>query len=289
MRGPRENPLDRSLSGAQRLGAVRNLRLAVVIAGAIAATLVGSARLASRHFLFPVDGLVRAEPPVDAVTRAFVAKDGVPVHALELPAAREGAPVVVYFHGNRETVESCVPYARALRDRGLSVLLVEYRGYGRSSGAAPTEDGLYLDAEAALDALASRGIGPSRVVLWGRSLGTGVAAEMAARARGSALVLVTPFTSIPDLVTRVAPVVPARALMPDRFDTRSKAAAIRVPLLVVHGDADEVVPFAMGEEIARAVPGARMLRVPGATHNDVLSLAGEPLLRDVAALAFAAR
>jgi fermentation-respiration switch protein FrsA (DUF1100 family) len=164
------------------------------------------------------------------------------------------------------------------------VLLVEYRGYGLSRGAEPSEEGLYDDAEAALDGLAARGVGPDRVVLWGTSLGTGVAAEMARRGRGAALVLVTPYTSLPDVVTDVVPLLPAGLLLPQRFDTLGKTAQIRVPTLVIHGDADEIVPFWMGTRLASAIPGARLLRVAGGRHGDLFLRDRERLLAAISAL-----
>jgi fermentation-respiration switch protein FrsA (DUF1100 family) len=192
---------------------------------------------------------------------------------------------MVYFHNNRETAASRVGIARALHTRGFGVLLVEYRGYGDSRGAAPSEEGLYLDAECALDMLAARGIGADRVVLWGTSLGTGVAAEMARRARGARLVLETPYTSIPELVVDAAPFVPAKLLVPDHFDTIAKSATIRVPTLVIHGDLDEVVPFWMGERVARAIVGARLLKIAGAHHGDLFVKEAERILHELALLA----
>jgi fermentation-respiration switch protein FrsA (DUF1100 family) len=257
--------------------------------GLVALVLVGlglraGTRVLSRIYLFPIAEVSPGAVPVDFVARRLVARDGVGVNAIELPAPH-GARTVVHFHNNRETVEATAGFARALHARGLGVLLVEYRGYGRSAGALPTEEGLYLDAEAALDMLAVRGVTPDRIVLSGTSLGTGVAAEMARRGRGSRLVLVTPYTSIPDLVTDVAPGVPAGFLLADHFDTLSKAAAIHVPTLVIHGDADEIVPFAMGRRIAGAIAGARFIAVPRGRHGDLFALDGPRLLDAIAVLA----
>jgi hypothetical protein len=193
--------------------------------------------------------------------------------------------VFVHFHNNRETAGDGVPLARELGRRGFGVVLAEFRGYGVSSAEAPTEEGLYLDAEAILDALQLRGIPAGRVVLWGQSLGTGVAAEMAARGRGRALVLVTPYTSIPDLVTDVVPLVPASLLLPDAFDTLEKARAIAVPTLVIHGDRDEVVPFWMGERLAATIARASLLRIAGGRHGDLFLRERDRLLDAVATLA----
>jgi fermentation-respiration switch protein FrsA (DUF1100 family) len=126
--------------------------------------------------------------------------------------------------------------------------------------------------------LASQGVTADRIVLWGTSLGTGVAAEMARRGRGSRLILVTPYTSLPDLVTDRVPLIPARILLADHFDTLAKSPEIAVPTTIVHGDADEIVPFWMGERIARAVRGAQLVRVPGGHHGDLFARDGDTLL-----------
>ena len=253
------------------------LGLAVGIAVAVPAT-----RAASRYFLFPGQRLRTLAAPRDFIVGAIVASDGAPVHLLELPAAT-GAWTIVHFHNNRETVEACAELASALHARGFGVLLVEYRGYGASRDLDPTEEGLYRDAEAGLDMLAARGIGPERVVLSGISLGTGVAAEMARRGRGARLVLMTPYTSIPDLVTGIVPGAPAALLLPDHFDTLSKAGGLRIPTLVVHGDADEIVPFWMGERVARSIAGARLVRVGGGHHGDLFAREAEGILAEIVA------
>lgn len=235
-----------------------------------ASCLTMGGRAASRHFLFPARELPRLSAPRDLACRSVIAKDGAPVHLLEVPAER-GQRTIVHFHNNRETVEACADLARALHRRGFGVLLVEYRGYGASAGLETSEEGVYLDAEAGLDMLAARGVGAEKVVLSGTSLGTGVAAEMARRGRGSRLVLMAPYTSIPDIVSDVVPIAPTSLLVPDRFDTLAKTADIRVPTLVVHGDADEIVPFWMGQRLASAIPGARLVRVPGGHHGDLFA------------------
>ncbi len=235
----------------------------------------------SRALLFPVGEVTSTETPAGILVHRLVARDGTPVRVLELRPDRPGARTIVDFHNNRETAESRIELARALGALGFGVLLVEYRGYGGSRGGEPTEDGLYLDAEAALDLLRERGVAPERIVLSGTSLGTGVAAEMARRGRGSRLVLFSPYTSIPDLVTNTAPFLPARALVPDHFDTLRKSAGIRVPTLIIHGDADEIVPFAMGELLSRALPDARLLRVRGGHHSDLFVQDGIHLLAEI--------
>ncbi len=241
------------------------------------ALLILTGRTLSRRWVFPAQDLPVPSDVPGIARLAFPAADGMIVHALDLPAP-QGGRTIVDFHNNRETIEDRLAVAQKLRARGFGVLLVEYRGYGISRGLEPSEDGLYRDAEAALDLLATRGMPAERIILWGTSLGTGVAAEMARRGRGAELVLIAPYTSIPDLVTDVVPGLPARLLLADHFDTLSKSSQIRARTTVVHGDADEIVPFWMGQSVARAIAGARLVRVPGGHHGDLFGRDADHLL-----------
>lgn len=261
----------------------RSFKFVAILACAAAIVTSGS-RAVARRFLFPTQDVRARAAPAGFVEHRLVAHDGVAVRALELERFGD-APTVVHFHNNREVAADSEGVARELGARGYNVLLVEYRGYGETGSEGPSEEGLYADAEAALAMLARRGVSPARIVLWGTSLGTGVAAEMARRGRGGRLVLVTPYTSIPDLVTDRAPFLPASLLVADHFDTLAKAGAISIPTLVVHGEADEIVPFRMGERLATAIPGARLVRVAGGRHGDLFQRAHGRLLDAIAGAA----
>ena len=183
----------------------------------------------------------------------------------------EGKKVVAYFHGNGEDLADSIPMISLLRSLGMGVLAVEYPGYG-VAGGSPSERGAYAAAESALLWLRSdRQIGPERVVLLGQSLGTGVASEMAKRGLGARLVLISPFTSVVEMARRMLPFFPA-ALVRHPFDTESKAPAIALPVLIVHGTEDEVVPFTMGERLARLFPHAQLVPLAGGQHNDLLTM-----------------
>jgi uncharacterized protein len=240
-----------------------------VLAGAVLsyAGLLVLAHLFYRRLLYPGAGRPDGSPPDDATVLECTAQDGVPVHALEFGG--DGGRTVVYFHGNGEVVGDDVWIARELVHHGFNAVLVEYRGYGASKNGRPSERGLYADAEAVLDRLLARGVDAGRVILWGMSLGTGVAAEMAKRGRGAALVLVAPYTSILDMAAHYVPFLPARWLMDDHFETLAKAPQIQVPTLVFHGTRDEVVPFSMGERVAHAISGAKLVAVEGGHHTDL--------------------
>jgi uncharacterized protein len=246
---------------------------AIAISLFIPAASLPAARRIARAHLFPPSASQHEAVGEDVVTDTVFARDGMPVRALELHAS--GATrTIAYFHNNRETADGLVDFGRGLRKLGFDVVLVEYRGYGASPGRGPCEEGLYADAEAVLDMLAKRGVANESIVLWGTSLGTGVAAEMARRGHGVRLVLVSPYTSIPALVTDVVPFLPARLLVPDHFDTASKAPAIGIQTLIVHGDRDEIVPVWMGQELSREFPVATLIRVAGGHHGDLM-LPGE--------------
>jgi fermentation-respiration switch protein FrsA (DUF1100 family) len=240
--------------------------------------------LVQGRLLYPGTARDDVAPPPDARLATYTARDGAVVHALELdrPAASQ---TIVYFHGNGEVIGDDLSIAREMVREGFSVVLVEYRGYGVSRPGTPTEEGLYADAEAALDALAKRGVDSKHVVLWGASLGSGVAAEMATRGRGGALVLVTPYTSLVDVAATHFWWLPTRLLMRDRFDTLGKASRITVPTIVFHGTLDEVVPYWMGERVAAAIAHARFVSVKGGHHNDLFAGAAQRRVAEAGAFA----
>jgi uncharacterized protein len=224
-----------------------------------------------------------AHAPADGRLLTLTARDGASVHATEF-AGPEGAPLIVYFHGNGVVMGDVLWMAREFVERGLGVVLVEYRGYGLSmaAGSVPSEAGLYEDAEAVLAALAAQGVGSERIALFGESLGTGVAVEMAVRGHGSCLVLVTPYTSIPEVASRFAFGLPVGLLMRERFDSFGKAARVAAPVLLLHGTDDSVVPYAMGMKLASALPRARLITVAGGHHNDLFLGDGWRLFDEVA-------
>ena len=246
--------------------------LLAILAGAITlyVAFVFVMSLTFRSLLYPAPVDLGGPLPSHAELRTLRAKDGKTVHALHFrtPGATR---TLVHFHGNGDTIRSMGGVASDLQAHGFDVMLVEYRGYGSSRDQGPpTEPGLYADAEAALDALAAEGIGPDRIVLWGTSLGTGVATEMASRGRGRALILVTPYTSIPAIVDRAAPgLLHSRFIARDHYASLGKATAVRVPTFIAHGDADEIVPYDMGVDLSRAISGAKLFTVPGARHGDI--------------------
>ncbi len=225
-----------------------------------------------RSVIFPASPAPFPEPRQSEPWRVarYETADGLRLAGAFFPPPSRDRPVVLYFHGNAEAAAQNLPLAASLASRGLGVFLAEYRGYGGLPGS-PSEAGLYADGEAALAELGRRGVAASRVVLVGRSLGSGVAVELATRHRVAAVVLVSAYTSIVDMGRLVAgPLAPL--VVRDRFDSLSKVGRVAAPLVLLHGTRDDVVPVAMGRRLAAAKRGARWVEVD-ATHNDFAGLA----------------
>ena len=265
--------------GQRRIRRLKRFARGVLVLAFTYGVVVLAARVLHRYVLYqPPEQDVAAPAPAGATLLTLQTSDGVSVHALEL--AGSSGRVVVHFHGNAETADQNATLGRLLQKHGLGVVLVEYRGYGRSAAgaqrlalpgvsaapAAPHEAGLYADAEAVLADLAARGTRPENIVLWGQSLGTGVATEMARRGRGQRLVLVAPFTSTVAMAQASVPFLPGALVMTDTFDSLSKAPALTLPVYVVHGDSDTVIPLEQGKRLAAAFPHAELREVPMGTH-----------------------
>jgi hypothetical protein len=285
------------LAGAQApIGAGVPFTTLAVVAGLVLATLIGSsvgqillpAYLAlvaiawkfQRKVIYQGQGKPDAPAPPDAHLVTVTSADVMPVNAMQF-TAQGGTTTVIMFHDDNTVSGNEAGLARELVRRGLTVVLVEYRGYGHSQPGKPTEGGLYADGEAVLKVLAAHGVGPSQIVLWGTGLGAGVAAEMAVRGYASALVLVSPATSMTDLVASRLWFLPMKWLVEDRFETQKKGSKLVIPTMVIHGSADELVPFRMGESLSQTIPGARLLVVPGGHHNDLFVGAGTQYLDQV--------
>jgi abhydrolase domain-containing protein 17 len=195
-----------------------------------------------------------------------VGRDSVAVRWLPNPRARFA---ILYSHGNAEDLGDLEPLLVRMRDAGFSVLSYDYPGYGLSGGR-PSERGAYRAHEAAYRHLTGElGISPDRVILHGRSLGGGVASELAARCPAAGLILESTFTS-------TLRVVAPRVFPFDRFATAPRLARIEAPILVIHGTGDQVIPFAHGQMLHRMARNrVDPLWISGAGHDDVPLVGGE--------------
>lgn len=211
--------------------------------------------------------------------QSIVAPDGVQLALLHLPhpAAQN---TIFYFHGNAEDLGDIAPTLRRLHADGFAVLAFDYRGYGRSGGR-PSEQAVYADARTVLAfARDHLGIESKRCILLGRSVGSGPAVELAAHTDVAGLVLVSPFMSAFRVMTRVK-------LLPfDRFDNLAMIRNVHCPVLIFHGKADRVVPFAHGEKLfAAAAEPKRHVWFDRVGHNDIYEVAGEEIVREITAFA----
>ncbi len=211
----------------------------------------------------------------------FQAADGVKLHGWYVPHDRPRA-AVLYCHGNGGNITHRAPMLLALREEvGASVLIFGYRGYGKSEGQ-PDEAGVLADARAARAWLARReGIAESDVVLFGESLGGAVAVDLAASDGARALILEATFSSIGDVAAHHYPFLPVRLLMRTRLDSAAKIGRYRGPLLMIHGDADTIVPYRYGRRLFEAANEPKqMLTLPGHDHNDPLDRAVFAAMRE---------
>jgi hypothetical protein len=219
----------------------------------------------------------------------FESSDGETLHGWWIPAARRPPLAhVLFLHGNAGNVSHRLGTAKVLTEAGFDLLLFDYRGYGLSGGT-PSEEGTYLDARAARSALlAGAGVDPTRVVYLGESLGGAVALELALAHPPAALVLQSTFTGIRDLARLHYPFVPAFAV-PNAYPSLDRVRRLRAPLLVIHGERDEIVPATHGRALFDAAPEPKSLRiVHGAGHNDLLEVAGRSYA-EIVAQPFSAR
>jgi pimeloyl-ACP methyl ester carboxylesterase len=216
-----------------------------------------------RSLLFPAP-VIRSDP--GGTSRFVEVPNGTSILWCD---AGEHTPVVVHFHGNAEQIGGLGALAELLADARVSLAAVEYPGYAGAPGE-PSEDSLIAAGQNALEHLTrTMNVAPERIVLSGQSVGSGVAVTLAARGWGSRLVLLTPYTSLPDVAQRALPWFPVRLLMRDTLDSASRAPSIQQRVLIIHGTDDEVVPFDLGRKLAGRFPHARFVAVLGGTHNTV--------------------
>lgn len=180
--------------------------------------------------------------------------------------AAAGRPTVLYFHGNGGSLANRADRIARFQRAGIGVFMMTYRGYGGSMGK-PNERDNVRDGRRAFDYLIAAGLKPDDIVVFGESLGTGVAVQVVKARQPRGLILDSPYTSMLDLARLHYPYLPADWLLNDRYDTMAYIGDVHVPLLIVHGGDDRVVPVEMGRAVLAAAGGPReMLEVPGAPH-----------------------
>ncbi|MEW6641647.1 MAG: alpha/beta hydrolase [Pseudomonadota bacterium] len=224
-----------------------------------------------RALLYPVPQTTRTPPAAAGFAAATEVQldtaDGELIVAWHVPP-KPGKPVVIFFHGNGEVLAWRIQRFRAIVADGTGLLAVSFRGYGGSTGS-PTEAGLLQDAAAAYSFAAAR-YAPDRLVPWGYSLGSGVAVALATTQPVGRLILEAPYTSIVEVAADKFPWLPVRWLMRDRFPSDQRISALKVPLLVMHGERDEVVPFVLGRRLFELAPEPKRFEAfARGTHVDL--------------------
>ena len=226
---------------------------------------------AQRTFIFPIPQTVRTAPEAAGLPEAeehfLTTADGEKVIVWHVPA-KPGHAVVMHFPGNGDFLAGLAGRFRDITGDGTGLVALSYRGYAGSSGR-PSEQGLLKDAAAAY-AFTSARYGADRIVVWGFSLGSGVAVALAAKQPVGRLILEAPYTSILDVAAAHFPLVPVRWLVRDRFRSDRRIARVKAPLLIMHGARDATIPISFGERLfALAREPKQFVRFPEGGHNDL--------------------
>ena len=205
--------------------------------------------------------------------------DGETIHAWHVTTRAPRVATLLFFPGNGGNMSYRLAHIDGMAARGLDVLIIDYRGYGKSSGT-PSEPGLYADGDAAYGYLTGTGgVPPGEIVVFGESLGNAVAIDLATREAVAGLVVESGFTSVREVAREIYPVLPGFffGLLSHRFDNIGKISRVTAPVLVIHGTEDSMVPISMGRALFEAAPEPReWFQVPGADHNDLPEAGGLP-------------
>jgi len=228
--------------------------------------------LANRAVYYPSkypEGSWELQRAMGASDAWMQSSDGVKIHGWWV--RQDGSPLVTLFlHGNAGNVTNHTQHIQEIAAAGSSVLVIDYRGYGKSSGR-PSEQGLYRDSEAGFIYLLGKGYRPEQIIVQGESLGSAVAIDLASRRPCAALILEAPFTSAGEVAGTVLPFI--GLLLIRSFNSLPKIPWIRAPKFFMQGDRDEVIPLRLGQKLFAAAQGVKTFWViPGAGHNDILEL-----------------
>jgi fermentation-respiration switch protein FrsA (DUF1100 family) len=259
---------------------LRGIAVVTLVLAALLALLWVSQR---RMIYFPtqtVPSVAEVDYALEAIS--YPTEDGLTLRAWLVPASGDPLGAVLVFNGNAGNRAHRLALAEALSRAGYEVLLADYRGYGGNPGS-PSEQGLAHDARAALAFLRSRPeVDERRIVYFGESLGAGVAVGLAREQAPAALVLRSPFASLPEIAAVHYPLIPASLLLRDRYDSMGVVGEITTPLLVIAGSDDRIVPVEQSRRLFDAAnEPKRMVVVEGAGHNDLALLNGAEMIAEI--------
>ncbi len=226
-------------------------------------------RARSDAFIFFPSAKIEATPadiPLPYEDIRIRTRDNETLAGWHIPAAKPDAPTLLFFHGNAGNISHRIESIALFHELGLAVCIIDYRGYGLSTGK-PSVPGTLEDARAAWDWLiVQKKLRPDQIVIFGRSLGGGPAAALAAHVQPRGLILESTFTSLRDAAKTVYPLLPA-GLLPHDYDSTAAVAALRRPLLVVHSQSDEVILYNLGRALYDACPGPKEFLLIRGRHN----------------------
>ncbi len=249
----------------------RRWRLLLLIVSLLLVAIVIMVFALQRRLLFPrhlTEPQPQAANLIDGLEEVWIESDQGPVEGWLIPGgatAQEPGPAVIFAHGNAELIDYWPVEMAPYREMGVTVLLAEFRGYGRSAGS-PSQDRITSDFEAFYDILAARpDVDPDRIIFHGRSMGGGAACALAAERRPAALILQSTFTSLPNMARRFF--LPGFLVL-DQFDNEALVRDFDGPVLVVHGEQDTLIPFSHGEALRAAAAGPAELVPLTGGHND---------------------
>ncbi len=210
---------------------------------------------------------------------SFTTTDGVKLHGWFVPAGQNSRGVVLFCHGNAGNISHRLQSIHIFNRLNMDVFIFDYRGYGRSE-ATPSEQGTYLDAEAAWSHLTQlRNIPAEKIVIFGRSLGGAIAAHLAQDHTPGAVIIESSFTSVPDIAAKMYPFMPVRLLCRFDYNTLESVQQLDCPMLVVHSRADEMIPFDHGRRIFEAAKEPKSFLEINGSHNDGFLLTPEAYLQ----------
>jgi fermentation-respiration switch protein FrsA (DUF1100 family) len=278
---------DATIGPARSATIGRVVSAGLIVLGALGAPLTALWLLQRRLIYFPDTAVPAAGsmlPGAQEITLRTA--DGLALGAWHVaPTGRDRGITVLVMPGNAGSRADRAPLARRLAAKGFAVLLLDYRGYGGNSGS-PSENGLIIDARAARAYLVDHGVAPERLIYFGESLGAAVAIRLAAEQPPAGLVLRSPFTDLAAVGARHYPLLPVRLLLRDRFPVTKLIGQVRVPVVVVYGSADTIVPPEQSAAVAAAAGGpVRAVEIAGADHNDAALLESNELVAAVVDLA----
>ncbi len=245
---------------------------------------VGLAFAFQDQLLFQPSSRLLATPDdagMDYETVRLDTDDGESLHGWWIPAPDVSRGTLLFFHGNAGNISGRLESVQQFRQLGLNVLIVDYRGYGQSTGS-PSEEGIYRDAEACWRYLMeTQGVAPQKVVVFGRSMGGGPTTWLAAREQPGAVILESVFTNVPDVGAHHYSFLPVRALATNQFDSESRVSQVDAPKLFIHSRKDRVVPFELGRQVYEAAAEPKQFLEIDGGHNDGFLVSAETYLQTI--------